>query len=425
MTTPSPASRAGHGWGRLGRLAWVVVALLALGLVVADFPHRFELLRTYCLSLCEAGRLPPSEAPALAGLGLTLDAYALYITALYLVLTLVCWAVAVLLFWRQSGEPRRVALLAAIALTALGPSNGMTLNTVLPLWRPVFAVLLVVGFVSLVNLFFLFPDGRFVPGWTRWIFVPPVLWVSGGLVSVRLTGRDLPPLFFAVSTLLLLSLFVIGGLAQVYRFARASNPTQRQQTKWVVAGFSWLILSEVVWTAYENLMLPALGLPQPAGAMYEITSAAVDVLSLLLVPVTLGIAILRYRLWDIDVILRRTLIYSVITVLLALAYFGSVVVLEGLLGTLTGQSQSTLVTVLSTLVIAALFVPLRRQVQGVIDRRFYRRKYDAARTLAAFGAQLRAETNLDRLTEDLLGVVQETMQPATVGLWLRPPAKDG
>src|SRR5205823_8714115 len=121
-------AQPGRGWVRLGRLAWVVVALLALGLVAADSPYRFDQLRTYCQSLCEAGRLAPTEAPVLAGLGLTLDRYALAIMALYLALTLACWGVAVLLVWRRWGEG--MALLAAIALTALGPSSGLTLNTV-------------------------------------------------------------------------------------------------------------------------------------------------------------------------------------------------------------------------------------------------------------------------------------------------------
>jgi hypothetical protein len=135
--------------------------------------------------------------------------------------------------------------------------------------------------------------------------------------------------------------------------------------------------------------------------------------------VCLAIAILRYRLFDIEVILRRTLVYAVLTGLLALAYFGAVVVLEAVARPLTGQSDNPIISVISTLVIAALFVPLRRRVQGFIDRRFYRRKYDAARTLEKFGARLRDELDLDSLRAELRGVVAETMQPAHVTLWLR------
>jgi len=208
-------------------LAWAVVALLAVGLVAADFPYRFDQLRTYCLTVCEAGRLPRGEAPVLARLGLSLDAYAVYTMALYLALTAACWVVAGLLMWRRSGEPLRVAVLAAVALTALGASSGLTLNTVLLLWRPVFVVLLVAGFFSMVYLFYLFPDGHFVPRWTRWTIVPWVLWLGGGLVVLVLTRQDLPPWFYAGLTLLTVGLFAAGGLAQLYRFARVSNPTQR------------------------------------------------------------------------------------------------------------------------------------------------------------------------------------------------------
>ena len=417
MSTGPAAVLPGRGWVRLGRLAWIGVALLALGLVAADAPYRFEELHTYCLTLCEAGRLLPSQAPVLQGLGLTLDAYAVYVMALYLALTLACWTVAVLLMWRRSGE--RMALLAAIALVSLGASTGLTFNTVAPLWRPAFVVLVLAGFVAIVYLFYLFPDGRYVPRWARWAFAPWVLWLALG-AGLAAAHRPITNAFWLVETGLTLALFALGGLAQIYRFARVSNPTQRQQTKWVVAGFAWLILSEVVWTGYESLILPALGLPPPAGAIYELAGTAVDVLSLLLVPITLGIAIFRYRLWDIDVILRRTLIYSIITVLLALAYFASVLALQTAFGALTGQRQSTLVTVLSTLVIAALFVPVRARVQAGIDRRFYRRKYDAARTLTAFGASLRDEVEMERLQEQLLGVVENTMEPASATLWIKP-----
>jgi hypothetical protein len=124
-------------------------------------------------------------------------------------------------------------------------------------------------------------------------------------------------------------------------------------------------------------------------------------------------------LWDIDLLVRRTLVYTALTGLLALSYFASVLVLEGLVRLLTGQSQSQVVTVISTLAIAALFIPLRRGVQTVIDRRLYRRKYDAARTLAAFSGSVRDEVELGRLTERLTDVVEETLQPESVSLWLR------
>ncbi len=138
-----------------------------------------------------------------------------------------------------------------------------------------------------------------------------------------------------------------------------------------------------------------------------------------LVGVALGIAVLRYHLFDIDVINRKTLVYTVLTALLALIYFGSVVLLQRLLGSLTGVAQSPLAVVVSTLVIAALFAPLRRRIQDWIDRRFFRKKYDAQQVLAQFAQTARDETDLDALTTELVRVVQETMQPEQVSIWLR------
>ena len=137
------------------------------------------------------------------------------------------------------------------------------------------------------------------------------------------------------------------------------------------------------------------------------------------IPISMGIAILRYRLYEIDTLINRTLVYGSLTATLVALYFGGIVLLQRLFVVLTGE-RSTLAVVVSTLVIAAVFNPLRRRIQSFIDRRFYRRKYDAAKTLEAFSAKLRDETDLDALNDDVVGVVRETMQPVLVSLWLRP-----
>jgi hypothetical protein len=152
--------------------------------------------------------------------------------------------------------------------------------------------------------------------------------------------------------------------------------------------------------------------------------AVLDSLFIAAVPIAAGIAILRYRLYDIDVIINRTLVYGVLSLLLGLIYFGAIVLSQAALRTLTGD-ESSLAVVVSTLAIAALFNPLRQRVQDFIDRRFYRKKYDAAKTLAAFSARLREETDLDRLGGELVSVVHETMRPEHASLWLIPPGGSG
>jgi hypothetical protein len=213
-------------------------------------------------------------------------------------------------------------------------------------------------------------------------------------------------------------ILLIGLALQVYRYQREATPSERQQSRWVLLGLGGFVLNVMLYTI---VVKPAVATGE-AGVPYLVLFAPINALLVLSLPATLMIASLRYRLWDIDVIIRRTLIYSALTALLALIYFGSVIVFQTLFGLLTGERQSALVTVLSTLVIAALFGPLRVRLQRAIDRRFYRRKYDAVQTLAAFGARVRDELELDQVTAQLVDTAAVTLQPANASLWLRPPA---
>ena len=189
----------------------------------------------------------------------------------------------------------------------------------------------------------------------------------------------------------------------MFRYRRAAG-RERQQIKWFA--YAAIFLTANVVSEY---------LPFGPIIYWSLLPAA------LLIPVAVGIAILRYRLYDIDVIINRTLVYGSLTATLALIYFGGVATTEAIFHALTGEEQQPqLAVVVSTLVIAALFNPLRRRIQSFIDRLFYRRKYDAVKTLEAFSAKLRNETDLDRLIDDQQRVVKETMQPAHVSLWLRP-----
>jgi hypothetical protein len=207
---------------------------------------------------------------------------------------------------------------------------------------------------------------------------------------------------------------------QVYRYRRLYTSVQRQQTKWVVFGFAVGILLD----GLERLLgavVPGLNAPDSPYQLLSIFWTDVDNV---VIPLAVGIAILRYRLWDIDTIINKALVYGSLTALLGALYVGLILGLESLSGLFAGQTASNpLALVVSTLVIAALFMPARRRLQALIDRRFYRRKYDAAQALAAFSATLRNEVDLQQVREQLLIVVQETMQPAHVSLWLRQSAR--
>jgi hypothetical protein len=198
-------------------------------------------------------------------------------------------------------------------------------------------------------------------------------------------------------------------VALFVRYRRA-NETEREQIKWL------LYACAVFLVVYVGGFVSGLGGTASLGGYIWGVFFGLSVIAL---PAAIGIAILKYRLYEIDVLVNRTLVYGSLTVTLIALYFGGIVVLQRFFVLLTGQ-QSTLAVVASTLLIAALFTPLRRRLQSFIDRRFYRSKYDARKTLEAFSAKLRDETNLDALRDDLVGVVRETMQPAQVSLWLRP-----
>jgi hypothetical protein len=282
----------------------------------------------------------------------------------------------------------------------------------------------------LVFLPLLFPDGH--PPSHRW---RPVAWLGGlsiGLAVVSsaillwpergpalVTGDESPShvldvvlLFAAVPMMLVAGLGAVISLFVRFRRARGD---ERQQIKWFVSAaaltFFWMLVFPVV---LGELLRAGGGLPRVTGALSGL-------LVLPSIPIATAIAILRYRLYDIDRIINRTLVYGSLTVMLALLYFGGVSAIQALFGALTGQEeQPQLAIVVSTLVIAALFNPLRRRIQSFIDRSFYRSKYDAAKTLEAFSAKLREETDLDALSDDLASVVRETMQPAHVSVWLHP-----
>jgi hypothetical protein len=269
--------------------------------------------------------------------------------------------------------------------------------------------MLFVGLI--VFLLLLFPTGR-LPS-SRW---RPFAWLSAAVISVGVIWSsaispdvrpDAPP---SPIQQLVLALGLVAA-ASVVVGRRNARGVERQQIKWLLyAGAIWFVGGILQITVFSPLVEGSWGLW--VGNLLVAVGGLGG-------PIAIGVAILRYKLYEIDTLINRTLVYGVLTASLVLFYLGSVILLQALFRALTGQ-ESQLAVVASTLAIAALFNPLKRRIQSFIDRRFYRRKYDARKTLEAFSAKLRNETDLDTLSDDLTGVVRETMQPAHISLWLRP-----
>jgi hypothetical protein len=270
----------------------------------------------------------------------------------------------------------------------------------------------IVGLVCSVLFFFLFPGGRFAPRWTRWVAVVFIAFQSSTTLFAELYSRS--PALETASYLVFLGIVVSLVWSQVYRYRRVSSPAQRQQTKWVVFGTTLGVVGTFPLKLPVDLTL--VGGDTPLTLLFLKVGFA---LSFMLLPLSIGVAVLRSHLFDIDLLINRTLVYGSLTSVLIALYFGGIVLLQRLFVALTSE-RSTLAVVASTLLIAALFNPLRRRIQSFIDRSFYRKKYDARKTLETFSLKLRDETDLKALNNDLVGVVRETMQPAHVSLWLRP-----
>ncbi len=243
----------------------------------------------------------------------------------------------------------------------------------------------------------------------------PVQEVSGrGIANpIGIEGLDKPgdlPIFGVVEGLFLVA--AAGAVASVVVRFRRSRGVERQQMKL----FAYVIVVLIGGSVLAGTISDVTGV-----GWLEGSSFVLSVIGIMCLPIAVGIAILRYRLYEIDIIINRTLVYGPLTVTLVLVYFGGVATTQLVFRALTGQQQQPqLAIVISTLVIAALFNPLRRRIQAFIDRRFYRNKYDARKILEAFSARLRDETDLDALNDELVGVVRQTIQPAHISLWLRP-----
>jgi len=395
----------------MARVAWLGVTALSLGLVIPAFIVAFD--RPELLGAPEVEAL-------LARLGVPMQ---IVMAAALLVPMAAVVTIAVFLFWRRSDD-WMVLLFSLWMLTnfAFTTRSLAALQQAYPAVQAPVALVWILAFLLAIVLLYVFPDGRFVPRWT-WLLVAAavaLVVLAPDLPEDMLNLPDAPEgvsvLRWRATVLAWLGLWCTGIFAQVYRYRRVSGPVQRQQGKWVM--FTLSLFMAIIGLGF---VIPSLylNLPDVWFAAILLTAAPLGIV----LPVSIAMAILRYRLYDIDRVISRTVAYAVLTVLLGAVYSGVVLVLGQLFGGVTGDPPTWAVAG-ATLVVAALFQPARRRIQAVVDRRFNRRHYDAARTVEAFADRLRQEVDLDALAPELLAVVDQTFQPTRASLWLRPSVKE-
>jgi hypothetical protein len=401
---------------RAVQLVWVVVVLTVIVLLMVGLPALQRQLSTICDTsniICEElGRPTGEQARQLMSAGFSLDLYATFIVAAEFLMLAVWISTGAIIFLLRRND--WMAILVSLMLIVFSsatfiPGAFSAAAADYPVLSVPIALLSILGELLIAAFFLLFPNGRPIPRWLWWII--PFRGAAAALDYIPAFNHL--PQAEIISTILLLPIVALFIGVQVYRYRRYSTQRERYQTRWVVFGVV-IGLGTFVVLAIVTMV---------TGFWQSIWSILVwtfmNIIATI-IPITFAIAILRANLWDIDVVIRRTTVYASLSALLALVYFGCVVVLQRLLSPFTGES--TPAVVLSTLLIAALFLPLRRRVQDVIDRRFFRRKYDAEKILSQFAATARDETDLEALTAELVRVIQETMQPEHVSIWLKPSA---
>ena len=403
-TDRSPTVIAGR-WLAVVRIVWLLLAGLMLIFVVVNLPYRFARLSAVCLDVeCYGSRLTPAEAARLPALGLSLTGYAWLQTAGVVIAILVCFGSASLIFWHKSDD--WVALLVSVTFLgaiAMGFESG---DTVLPGWGGFEFAFEFVAYACLVTLLFIFPNGHFVPRWAvpvwaffiGWVALLPLAFYEITALSwlLSLVGdwwNVAIPLFVAVMTL--------GAGAQLYRYRRVSSASERRQTQWALIGWTGYALWFAGFASYLNFVRPALGQPWPSGPLYYLVSDGLHTLAFLLIPLSLTLAILRSRLWDIQLVLQRTLVYGAMTAAIAALY----VVIVGVLSLLIQVGGNLLLSALATGLIAILFQPLRQRLQQAVNRLMYGERDDPVTVLAALGKRLEATTT----PEMILATLAETL----------------
>ena len=384
-----PTRRA--GWLILARRAWPVLTVLAVTANLLALPEyiRSLLSRTIRAEL-PAAHLTPAEYVAIQ-------------SCYVVVFMLVCLAVATVIYLRAGREP--VALFCAYTLMALGCGFGFLAG--LTITNPILNALSVI-FTGVAQVlagwfFLIFPSGRFVPRWSRWCVLAAAVGIAAVTASAIARVQPAPNAAQPISTALIL----LGAGAQVYRYRRVSTLTERQQTKWVVFGLAAAMAGIIVF------VLVGLAAPAAKSQVDNNLVGGVFILILAIIPVFIGIAVLRAHLWDIGLVISRTLTYAIVTALLAGVYAGLV-----LLTTRVLPFHTAVAVAISTLAAAAAFHPLRQRVQRVVDRRFNRARYDADQAIAAFAAGLKDAADPNAVHARLLAAVHQALEPAHASVWI-------
>ncbi len=423
------------GWQlKIAHALWIALALLTLVVTAAAIQPRYHLLSTTVADPTLGtglGELTPADVQTLESLGLSLTWYAGFLTLLEVGAVPCFLLVAALTIWR--GGNRRDATIMSLLLLPVGSVTNPLIDTLMkmePGWALPALLLKSIGTATFLLSLASFPDGdlrNLRPRWIRWIvagwlFYIVLWWVFPSLRLNTIGLIETPHLVEASHQLFLTLIFascmgcILLGMVQRYR--QYLDAIQRLQTRVVVFSL-----------AANGVLLGLLAMPMLLSAelrkvlVYRLIVITVVLIGTMLTSLSVALAILRYRLYDIDIIIRRTLIYSVLTATLAAVYFGSVVLVQRIFRAVIGPSND-LAIVISTLAIAVLFTPLRRRIQNVMDRRFYRRKYDAEQTLERFSRTLRDAVDLETLKSSMLNVIEETMQPTHVALWVRYGDRD-
>jgi hypothetical protein len=361
---------------------------------------------TYPDAACQPGTISQEDVEIAEQMGLPVSFFT-YSIIFSILARLSLFFVGIVIFWRKSDDWVALMFSGAMITVLLEGTSSTT-----EVFRVVHSILSGIGTVLFFPLPFIFPNGRFEPRWMKWVVIPLTV-VATGVFGAVIIEPQLIEYFGAITICwVLLSIYSMG-----YRYFRISNTVERQQTKWVLLGLFVVLLNSI----FYSVLISLYPVTQPSEA--RITALMINMPLYLagygFFAFSFGMAMLRYRLWDVDVIIRKTLVYGALTVLLALVYFGGVTLLGNLLSTISGQ-QSAIAIVISTLVIAALFNPLRIRVQGFIDRRIYRKKYDAEKILMSFATAARDEVGIEKLKSNLLFVVNVAIQPERVSLWFKP-----